>query len=401
MIREPGPEAEPGRRTASVVWGYGFGFLLMAFVFLILLPDAEGPSPWDPVAFRSGILELFANLRILDELADLGIVRVADVGTGVLNVDLDLLGVSNRQFGYAPFYLAIACVALSLLLRGIRQRLLAARFGFESSRRGLLASHFVGRGMNLFFPFGPGDLAIARALDQGDGPSEPAAAVVFHNRVFEVLAILCLMLVGMVYLGWGGAVTAVLWTIVLTGAVVSLTRPLGWEDPETGKGRSRWNLLAGIRAAYHAPLFVRALRGFKSSPGALSGLLLLSLLAISLEILGYWLIKQAFSSPLDDYVLMKDLSFPAFMVATAGAAMTRVLPYTFASFGIYETVAVVMFWAEGQGFLAGITVALLDSLLLNVLTLIFFVVSLRLVAFPGLLETWRQFSRQPAIRSSG
>ena len=59
------------RLGLSVAWGYGFGVLLMLFIFLILMPEAEGPSPWDGDAFKKGILEMAANFRILDELADL------------------------------------------------------------------------------------------------------------------------------------------------------------------------------------------------------------------------------------------------------------------------------------------------------------------------------------------
>ena len=54
-----------GSLTSSVGWGYVFGFLLMLFVLLILLPEADGPSPWDPVAFKSETLKLIANFRIL------------------------------------------------------------------------------------------------------------------------------------------------------------------------------------------------------------------------------------------------------------------------------------------------------------------------------------------------
>ena len=88
--------------SLSVAWGYVFGFLLMAFLLLILIPEADGPSPWDAIAFRAALLEMFANFRLLDELADMGILRVADVGSGFLTVDLDLLGVSNRSFGWEP-----------------------------------------------------------------------------------------------------------------------------------------------------------------------------------------------------------------------------------------------------------------------------------------------------------
>jgi len=87
----------PGYLGISVVWGYGFALLLIVFILTILVPDAEGPSPWDPVAFRKGMIEMIANFRILDELADLSIVKVADVGEGWLNVDLEQIAVSNRR----------------------------------------------------------------------------------------------------------------------------------------------------------------------------------------------------------------------------------------------------------------------------------------------------------------
>ncbi len=386
--------ATKGPLGLSVAWGYVFGFLLMLFVFLILLPDADGPSPWDPVAFRKGILELFANFRILDELADMGIVRVADVGSGFLNVDLDLIAVSNRKFGWAPFYLALAFVSLSLLLRGIRQRLLASHFGFPHSVKGQIGSYFFGRGMNLFFPFGPGDLGVARALDGGDGTSAAAAAVVFHNRVFELLGILVVLLVGLIYLGWGGAVTTVLWTVFLMAAVVSLTQPLGW----SGHAAARWNVFANIWAAFNGRALVQALGRLLSNPGFLLGVLLLSVGTLLMEIAGYWWIKQAFSSPMDDYVLMKDLPFVPFAVVAAGAGITRIIPYTFASFGIYETVSVIMYRVYGEGFLAGTTTTLLESMLMNALTFLFFVIALRVSPCPSILETWRMFFRRSALR---
>lgn len=383
------PPDQPGPLGLSVAWGYGFGFLLMLFVFLILLPDADGPSPWDAEAFRKGILELFANFRILDELVDMGIVRAADVGDGILNVDLDLLAVSNRKFGWAPFYLAVACVALSLLLRGLRQRLLASHFGFAHSAKGQVGSYFFGRGMNLFFPFGPGDLGTARALDGGEGTSPKAAAVVFHNRVFELLGILVVLLAGLIYLGWGGAVTTVVWTLFLMAAVVSLTQPLGWSA--RGLRTRKWNVFARLWSTFNGAALVQAVRALLARPGLLCGLLLLSVVTLLMEIAGYWWIKQAFSSPLDDYVLMKDLPVVPFIVVAAGAGITRIIPYTFASFGIYETVSVIMFRVYGESYLAGATVTLLESLLLNALTFLFFLVALRVSPSPSILETWRLF----------
>ena len=92
------------RLGVSVVWSYAFAVLLLLFIFVILAPERTGPSPWDGEAVRESTLELFANFRILDDLADLGFVKVADVGEGFVDVNLDLMVVSGRRFGWGPFY---------------------------------------------------------------------------------------------------------------------------------------------------------------------------------------------------------------------------------------------------------------------------------------------------------
>ena len=378
------------RLGLSVVWSYVFAVLLLAFIFVILVPDADGPSPWDARAFRSGMLEMFANFRILDDLADLSIVKVADVGEGWFDVDLDLVKVSARRFGWAPFYLSLVLVAVALLLRGIRQRLISSHLGVGPSVRGQVSSYFFGRGLNLFFPFGPGDTGTYQTLVDHGAPEEAASSIVFYNRLFEVLAIVLVLVGGLVYLGWGGAVVPVFWTVLLVSVVVSLTRPLG----RASSGGGRWNLFAHLWAVFNGRALAAATRQLLKTPGFLLGVLSLSLVAFSIEILGYWCIKQAFSSPMDDYVLMKDLGFIQFMIVIAVANMARVLPYTFASIGIYEIVSVLMFRVFDEGYLSGATVSLLDAFLINGLSHAAFIIVLWLGRCPSTLETWRAFFRQ-------
>ena len=386
----------------SIGWSYVFALLLMVFIFTILVPDAEGPSPWDGEAFRSGVLEMAANFRILDELADLGIVKVADVGDGWLNVDLDLIGVSDRRFGGSAIVLAMVFALVSLLLRGIRQRFLARHFHGQPSP-GPIVGYFFGRGLNLFFPFGPGELGAAQSLTNGGVPADTAATVVFHNRLFELVAIVLVLVAGVVYLGWEGAVWPLCLAIVLVAAVVSLTRPLG--DAGSGaagsesahaaqSGALRLNPFRHLWHAFNGRELMAALHELSATPGLLAGLTILSVVALGVETLAYWCIKQAFSSPLDDYILMKDLPFTHFAIAIAVAATTRVLPFTFASIGIYEIVSVAMFRVFGEGFLAGTSVALLDSLLINGISALTFFVVLWLGPCPSAFETWRAFVQQ-------
>ena len=384
----------------SVAWSYLFALLLMTFILVILVPDADGPSPWDRQAFDSGVLEMLANFRILDDAADLGIVRVADVGEGWFNAELDLIVVSDRRFGWAPFYLAVLFGSLALLLRGIRQRFLARRLEDSVLSRGLFASYFFGRGLNLFFPFGPGELAAAQTLVDGGAAPETAAKIVFQNRVFEMAGLLIVLLAGFTYLGWEGAVLPACWTLLLLMAVVSLTRPLGRGPTDA----PRWNPLKPLWSAFNGPAVVETLKPTLQTPGHVVGMLSVSVVALGLEILGYWCLKQAFSSPLDDYVLMKDLPFIHFAIVIAVANAARVLPYTFASVGVYEVVSVAMFRMFGEGFLGGATVSLLDSLFINSLTLIAFLTAICVGHCPSVFDSWRAFvdrseAQQPQVEA--
>ena len=373
--------------SVSVIWGYVFAILLLLFIFMILLPEADGPSPWDAVAFKKGLLEMFANFRILDELADLSIVKVADVGEGLLKVDLDLIGVSNRKFGWAPFSFAIVFVLIALLLRGIRQRFLANRFGIPSSVNGQVSSYYFGRGINLFFPFGPGDTATVQALTQNKAPEKAAERVVYYNRVFEVIGISSILLLGFLSLGWEGAVGPFLWTVLIFAAVVTLTRPLGFSSLKT----KRYNIPARVWNAFNGKALIQAVRDMKENFKFTVGLAVLSAITLGIEILGYWYIKQAFSSPMDDYILMKDITFTHFAIVIAVANVARIIPFTFASFGIYEIISVFMFRIFGEGYLVATTVTLLDSLLINGLTLVVFGLSLIVSKNPSVFDVWRNF----------
>jgi hypothetical protein len=383
-----------GSLSASVGWGYVLAIVLMLFIFLILLPDAEGPSPWDAVAFQKGVLEMFANFRILDELADLSIVKVADVGKGLLKVDLDLVGVSNRKFGWAPFLLAIMLVTIALFLRGIRQRFLCSHFKIPTSVNGQVSTYFFGRGINLFFPFGPGDLGTAQALKQNGASEKAATMVVYYNRVFEVIGITFILGAGFIYLGWKGAVEPFLWTVLIFAAVVTLTRPLGLSSRKI----KRYNLPARIWDAFNGKALFQAVKEIRQDPKLLASLTMLSTLTLAIEIVGYWCIKQAFSSPMDDYILMKDLAFVHFAIVIAVANIARIIPYTFASFGVYELISVFMFRIFGEGYLSATTVTLLDSFLINTLTFVFFVLAAYLYKTPSILETWRNFVDMSATR---
>lgn len=379
----------------SVVWGYAFGVLLFVFIVTVLMPEPEGPSPWDGAAFRSAVIELIANFRILDELAALGIVKVADVGNGLLNVDLEMIAVSNRAFGWAPLLVAVIACLLCLVLRAVRLRLLTRHVGIASSTTGQMSAYFYGRGLNLFFPFGPGELGTIRMLSEHGAPAAAATTAVFYNRVFELLGIVAFLAAGFVYLGWGGAVETFIWTMLLIAGLLSLTRPLG----QSGIGSRGLGPVSYVWRAFRGDLLAAETRTLLRTPGFFLAVFLLSLATFACEVLAFWNIKQAFSSPMDDYVLMKDFGAVPFTIVITVAALARVIPYTVAGFGVVELVMVVMFRVFGEGYLSGTTVAVLCALLLNSVTFLLFLLASWLNRCPSMLDTWQTFFDQSAARA--
>jgi hypothetical protein len=121
--------------------------------------------------------------------------------------------------------------------------------------------------------------------------------------------------------------------------------------------------------------------------------------AFGCEVLAFWNIKQAFSSPMDDYVLMKDFAAVPFAVVITVAALARVIPYTVAGFGVVELVMVVMFRVFGEGYLSGTTVAVLCALLLNGVTFVLFLLASWLNRCPSMLDTWQAFFDHSAARA--
>ncbi len=211
--------------------------------------------------------------------------------------------------------------------------------------------------------------------------------VVFYNRIFEVIGITAVLLVGFIYMGWEGAIEAFIWSAVIFAAIVTLTRPLGSTTQET----KSYNIPKRIWSAFNGSALLQAVKEIRHRPRFLVNLSFLSAFTLIIEILGYWFIKQTFSSPMDDYFLMKDITLIHFAIVIAVANIGRIIPYTFASFGIYEIISVFMFRVFGEGYLSATTVTFLDSMLINSMTLIFFLFSLILTRCPSIFDMWHNF----------
>jgi uncharacterized membrane protein YbhN (UPF0104 family) len=362
----------------SVAWGYALGALLIIVpVFFVV----ENP------------MSVLANLRIVDELADIGIVRDVDVGYGFIDGVPEVIAHSQRPLVWNLLILSFLSILAAYVLRAVRQQLTASYVGVPARVANQFTSFFYGRGLNLLFPFGPGELGMAQRLVAGGADEAAATTTIFYSRVFEIFGTVVFLLVGLVLSGWSGGLLPFLISIGVVVGLTLITRPMGGDVGGRKLGTSLWLSLNG-------PPIIAALRSVSSRLSVLAGLTALALLALVLEVAGLYLLKQAFSTR--EFHLLADLPLSAFVMAIAVANFARIIPITPGGAGFYELSMVAVFLAYGGDSHAGTTVAILDGVATNLVMLALFLMTLAWrQGRPAILDTWRSFAELSRARHSG
>ena len=341
-------------------------------------------------------VQLLANLTILDDLADLGVVRDMDVGTGFIMAAPEYMLKSRRAVVGSLLAISFLAIAGSYLARAFRIRLLGNHYGIPSSVNNQILAYFYGRGINTVLPFGPGELGSAQILERNGAEREQAYLTVFAARIFEVVGIAGFLLIALALSGWGGAIVPFLFCAILVVLITIATRPVG--NAFANPSAFRTGLWEAVQGSY----FVRVLRELaETSFGLAVGLTCLSVFALGLELAGLYFLKQAFSSR--EFFLLSDLPLSAYMMAIGAANLTRVIPLTPGGMGLYEFVLVTVFSIYGGDYHAATTVAILDGMFTNFVMLLIFFPTLLLVrrTGPSLLETWRSFRYLSICRNAG
>lgn len=340
-------------------------------------------------------IQLLANLTGLDELADLGIVRDVDVGTGFIMAGPEYMLKSRRAVAGSLLALAFIVIAGSYATRAVRMRLLGHHFGIPSSVNNQLLAFYYGRGINTLLPFGPGELGSAQVLERNGSEKDKAYITVFSSRVFEVVGIVGFLVIALILAGWGGAIVPFIFCTILLIVITVASRPVGGMFANPSKFRE------GMWEALNGSYFARVLADLsKASFGLVVGLTVLSIFALALELAGLYLLKQAFSTR--EFFLLADLPLSAYVMAIGVANLTRVIPITPGGMGLYEFVLVTVFSIYGGDYYAGITLAVLDGLFTNFVMLVLFFFSLLLLrrTGPSILETWRSFRYLSVCRNT-
>ncbi len=315
----------------------------------VLLAYLVGPAILLVLFLQVDLVVLASRLRILDLLADMGIVQVTDPGTGIFIVGMEVYEFARQPIRYAVAAISFLLVLVAMIARAVRHQLIAYRNGVGEDVGGKWSSYFVGRGMDQFLPFGPGEFGSARMLERNGADSEAASGTAYYSRIFEVSGGLAVLGIGLGTLGWQGAFIPVVLTLLFLWVIARFASPKG-----------------------NLPKTAKALRVyFRKNPYSALILFLVSLFAIFAEVTGLWFLKQAFSTR--EFVLLGDITYLQFVVVLAAASFIRAIPFTPGAFGIYEGLIVSIFHLGfGQSILPGLAVAIIDTLLLTLVTTILF-----------------------------
>jgi len=360
-----------GHGPIGVSVGFAYFF---AFCLIVLPPFFIIGDPWG----------VATDLRFFDEIYSLtgGLVDDGDYAT------------SARPLSWTPFLLAIGLIVIAYRMRAHRQIMTGRFFGIDRDVPNQTHSFFFGRGMNVLFPYGPGDQATAQALVKNGADVEAATTTVFYYRIFEILACFSFMGLGLAITGWEGAGIPFLYCLILFFGLGLTIRPLGRGSRTSGGG---YLDSLGIRRAFHA------LREIGKDPRLVSKLYMISLGAMALEMLGLILLKNALSTGdigygEGEYFLLEEMPFAAYFLAISVASLARIIPFTPGGMGIYELSLVTVFGAfEAEATQAAAT-AMVDGFVTNAIMLVGFFLAVRRGNTPSILGSWGGFYRQSGKR---
>lgn len=352
-----------GPAAISVGWAY------MIAALLTVLP---------PIYIIGDPLGVLANLKLLDEFWII-------FGDYFANGDLEI---SLRPLTWTAFFLSIGLLILAYRIRGTRQNMVAKSYGIEADNH--MHCFFFGRGMNILFPFGPGDHGYVQALARGGADKEAAMSTAYYYRVFEMLSIIVFFSFGVILMGWYGSLLAILFSVTMFIVMTVMIRPLGRSDGGSGLLDA-----LGLRTVSKATAAI-----FKTPSFAIK-VLAVSVLALLVELLAITFMKRAFSSIPMELMLGQGVPMGGYFIALAVANLARVVPFTPGGMGVFEVsfVTTLSFFGAAPVEVAPIIMA--DGFFTNIIILAGMIIAIRKSDMPTVLGSWRAYFSTSARRIRG
>lgn len=347
--------------------------------------------------YLAGPVEVAARLRILDFLADIDVVQVTDAGSGIIVVGINVYEFARKPIRYDVAFFALVLVFGSLLVRGFRYSLIADNAGVDDSVTSIANTYYFGFGMNFLLPFGPGEYASVQALTDNGADPDAAVTTVYYTRLFEALALTTGVFIGLVGLGWNGALEPILITVAFLVVLTAILRPFGTGPADSTPNRS------GIRGFLDwlnlTDVAHDLRRYFGQNPSHALRVFVVSVIAIYLEVTGFWFLKEAFSTPL--FQLLGDITYVQFGLVVAAASFARVVPITPGGLGVTEGLLVVLFhFGFEEGYLSPVVVGIIDATLFGLVTMALFAYA-RYHQDISVRNTWRSYMGYSRDRLTG
>lgn len=368
-VLRPERERPSGLLGVSVAWGYVLALLLAVVPPVFILGD-----PWG----------VATDLRVYDEIWVLsgGAIDDGDYFT------------SARPFGWIPFVLGVLAIVFSYRMRAHRQVMVGSHLGIPGTVKNQVHSFFYGRGLNVIFPYGPADFVTAKALAKNGAEHQASVATAYYYRVFEILAIITFLGLGLILSGWAGVGLPFLYCIVLFFGVSIAVRPLGRFQ---GPGGILYTL--GVAKAF------QAFRAIGRDAGLATRLYLMSLGAITLELLGLFFLKNALSignmGDGNEYLMLEGVPFAGLVVALAVASLARIIPFTPGGMGVFELSMAVTLTFYGASDTQAVATAMFDGFITNVVLILGMLLAVRAGGMPGILEAWKAYFHHSMARARG
>jgi glycosyltransferase 2 family protein len=279
---------------------------------------SERHARWGSAALATGVTVVFAYLAVRD-------------------VDFAEIGDSLRESNYGYLAPALVLLAVGFAMRAVRWRLLfspASRPALWPATQALLVAQF----LNNVLPFRAGDAARIVALRSLGGPSRvETAGTVVIERVFDVLALLLLLFVGLPWfpeVTWiRAAGTLAIALLIALGAAIVVLRVYGERAVRFGlRPLARLPFLSPNRveaAVRNLTVGVIALRSMRL------GLVGFAWTLLSWCVLGFsfWFVMLGFDL---------GLSPAAGLLVVIATGLSLLLPSAPAAVGVFEAAAIVV-----------------------------------------------------------
>jgi uncharacterized membrane protein YbhN (UPF0104 family) len=299
--------------------------------------------------YFSGIWNFLANTRLLSVLIDAGVVEYHDAQHGWIRgvPDLDYFVRANDPIKWHLVRLAGLIFIVFWLLKTLQFQIILRFTGVHATYTQVARAYLYGLGINRLVPFNLGHKPIVDTLAVHQGaPESKAAQALFLAEIFVVVEIAIFAVFGAFSVGWSVWIAQLFWALVIFTACWLMIRPTGEHGGRSVLMGSRHDVVAALKAIAHRPV-------------TLSGLTLLSVLALALEDVGAYVIAMAFTS---DHVIL-NVSFSTLMMAVVAGYIARLIPITPGGIGQFEWGFAAGLYLGGLGFPECVTIAILDNVI--------------------------------------